>query len=76
MVNYSLKNEFVRDSENVFYTSYGIEAIDDLGNKVFLSDVFQNKNDAEKYIKLFNSEQLELIHLDQVIEDYLRFGVI
>ena len=76
MVRYEIKKEIIHNDVLGRYVSYGLYARDDSGNKVMMCDIFQNKEEAEKYISLFNDEQLEIVHLEQVIEDYLRYGSI
>lgn len=71
-VKYILRTDVVTDEENQKYTVYGITALDRFGNvlKTF-EDIFFKKQKAEKFIDLCNSEKLELVHLQDVIEDIL-----
>ena len=39
---------------------------------VYLEDVFTDPETANKYIRLFNEEQLDLIHLEEAVEDILH----
>ena len=57
-----------------FYTSFGIKAIENLSDLplVYVEDVFTDIETAQEYISLFNEEQLDLIHLEEIIEYILH----
>ncbi len=69
-VKYEVIEENLK-TEGLNYTSYGIIIYE--GTKVIrhISDVFLNKNEAVRYVKLFNDENLSPIHIDYVIEDII-----
>ena len=56
------------------YTSFGVAAVDTISGSqcVYIQDVFIDFETANKYISIFNEEQLDLIHLYDVIEDILH----
>lgn len=53
--------------------SYGLSARDDKGNAITIHDVFTVHSEAQRFVSLLNEEQLELVHLEQVISDYLQY---
>ncbi len=74
MIIYKLVEEIHDNDMLGHYTSFGIKASDSFSERenVYLEDVFTDPETANKYIRLFNEEQLDLIHLKEVIEDILR----
>lgn len=54
----------------------GIEAIETENGETVLKipDIFPNMAAAKKYVNVFNKEALELIHLSNVIDDFLQQG--
>ena len=70
MVNY----ELIREKDQTI--GYGIRACENNKTAIILHDVFLNYSDAKYCVELFNKEQLELVHLEQVVEDFLRFGTV
>ncbi len=74
MILYELIEEKHNNATIGYYTSFGINAVDSLSGKncVYIEDVFTDFKTAEKYITLFNEEQLDLIHLEEAIEDILH----
>lgn len=53
-------------------TVYGIDVIDSYGQVVqSVSDIFISKDKAEKFIAVCNSLKLSLVHLTDVIYDYI-----
>lgn len=74
MITYSIITEQNNGSKCGEYTSYGIDVSD--GERRFkIHDVFLDKQEALECVRLFNSEQLEIIHLEQVIDEILRYGL-
>ena len=74
MITYELVEENHNDNVLGYYTSFGIKAIETLSDLplVYVEDVFTDIETAQEYISLFNEEQLELIHLEEIIEDILH----
>ena len=74
MITYELVEENHNDNILGFYTSFGIKAIENLSDSplVYIEDVFIDIETAQEYISLFNDEQLDLIHLEEIIEDILH----
>ena len=74
MITYELVEENHNDNVLGYYTSFGIKAIETLSDLplVYVEDVFTDIETAQKYISLFNEEQLDLIHLEEAVEDILH----
>ena len=74
MITYELVEENHNDNVLGYYTSFGIKAIETLSDLplVYVEDVFTDIETAQEYISLFNEEQLDLIHLEDMIEDILH----
>lgn len=69
---YKLGSGYIFDEDGNAVVTYGIVAVDSEGNILkSVPDVFLDKAQAEKFIRLCNSQKLELIHLLDVIEDEL-----
>ena len=74
MITYELVEENHNDNVLGYYTSFGIKAIETLSDLplVYVEDVFTDIETAQEYISLFNEEQLDLIHLEEIIEYILH----
>ena len=74
MVTYNFTKELCHSDEIGEYDTFGINVFD--GNKKIktLHDVFLNEDDARRCVSLFNEEQLDVIHLEQIVDEYLQFG--
>lgn len=71
-VKYILRTDIIKDEGNRSYTVYGITATDMFGNALkTVKNIFLNIKQAEEFIELCNSEKLELVHLQDVVEDVL-----
>lgn len=71
-VIYKLRCDTVIDEDGCSYTVYGIAALNTFGEiLVIFDDIFFDKQKALDFINLCNTEGLELIHLNDVIEDLL-----
>lgn len=69
---YILRTDKVTDEEDNNFTVYGITAIDIFGTVLeTVPDIFFDKEKAEEFVALCNSEGLELCHLLSVCEDQL-----
>ena len=75
MVFYEVSMSEFTNNETGVYTSYGIKASDDSGSAIVIDDLFSDRSEAQKCADIFNKHQLELIHLDQMIEDCLKYGL-
>ncbi len=73
MVTYSVEEEHHFDSEIGDYTSYGITAAESGRILAVVNDVFTDYSEAESCAELLTSSQLSLIHLDQVLEEFLLY---
>ena len=69
-MHYEMKTKeiFIEGKE---YTAFGIAAVD--GGKVVLkfTDVFLNRTEAEKFVKLCNDLKLDVEQLRDVVEDVI-----
>lgn len=70
-VTYELVKEKFKDEDLGDYISYGIEVKKCNETEMHISDVFINKVEADKFIKLCNETELDPIHLEDVILDTL-----
>lgn len=69
---YRMRKDSAYDEDENKYTVYGIEAVDPKGNVALsFSDVFFDRQKAERFVNLCNKNGLELIHLADVVEDAL-----
>ena len=61
--------------ENMTYTAYGLLIVQEdekrNNNEVYITDVFTDLCAAKKFIKLCNDEQLEPVHIFDVLDDIL-----
>lgn len=75
MYNYSVFVEMLKNEDSVAYTAYGIVvcSMEDNERKEVLkiSDVSADKSRVEELVDLCNKEQLEPVHIYDVIEDFL-----
>lgn len=72
MFNYYLFGEKVVNPYVGEYETFGIAVLDENGNELLkVSDVSAKEDDARMVVDLCNKEQLEPIHLQDVIEDVL-----
>lgn len=76
MITYELVEAKYSDNILGHYTSFGIKAIESFSDLplVYVDDIFTDIETAQEYIKLFNDEQLDLIHLEEMIEDILHLS--
>lgn len=61
-------SEILTDVDNNRYIAYGIKCTE---NNYLVSDISTNGNKIDKFVKTLNTQQLDPIHLDDVIEDFL-----
>ena len=69
-IKYILHTEVIKGKNNNSFTLYGISAVNE--NKEILvthSGIFCELEEAVEFVNLCNSEELELVHLADVIED-------
>lgn len=72
MLRYIPFRERLYSDENKRYTAFGITIMDDQNNILLtVSDVFRKYSFAKKVCYKFTVGQLDLIHLYEVIDDYL-----
>ena len=76
MIQYQAIKEQHYQKETGGYTAWGIMGFHSsqaiyLSNSVYIPDVFLNEKEASDFAKLCNVLSLSLIHLPDVIEDYL-----
>ena len=66
---YELIEESILDEDNIAYISYGVRYTED---DIKISDITLNKESMLSFIALINRENLQPIHLKDVVEDYLQ----
>lgn len=68
---YKVKSEMIRTEEGGEYLSYGISV--SLGDTeiITVSDVTTDSSALEGLAELCNEEELDVIHLEDVIQDFL-----
>lgn len=73
MIRYEAFEETFNKGKFNSYVTFGVRAVDTISNTevVSISDVFTDQKTAEYFVELFNTQKLELIHLNDVIEDLL-----
>ena len=71
MFIYRVIEENLQDCEFESYIAYGISVCSDDTEMVlsYISDIFLEKERAEKLVKLCNESNLDPIHLREVVED-------
>ena len=71
-ITYELRTDIVNDEERCSYIVYGIMAKNIRGKTLqSIPDIFFDREKAEEFVNLCNSEKLELVHLMDVIEEIL-----
>lgn len=69
---YCMREDTVRGEEGKAYTAYGIDAISSEGKMLLsFSDVFFDRDSAERFAALCNGGNLPLYQLSEAIEDAL-----
>lgn len=71
MITYYVQEENLYHTEIGFYTSFGILALQNDKLIGHVSDVFEDREKADTFVKLCNESQLDIIHLYDVIDDAL-----
>ena len=72
-IAYILRCDTVTDEDDCPHIVYGITALNCFGKTLAtFADIFFDKQKAIDFVKLCNSERLELIHLADVVEDALE----
>ena len=69
---YQLRKDSISDEDGKPHLVYGIDILSSSG-KILKSipDIFLNEKEAKKFVTLCNSEELDIIHVYDVIEDVL-----
>lgn len=67
-----MRKDIIYDEERKAYTVYGIDAISSEGDILLtFSDVFFDRQKAERFVSMCNKGKLALIHLADAVEDAL-----
>ena len=78
MVKYYYVKEELHHPDIGNYTSYAISAYEHHNHKqtriAYISDVFLDESDAEKFIHICNTMELDPVHLADVIEEAIIFN--
>ncbi len=73
MTFYQLRKDILYQQDAGDYTSYGIDAFNSQSNVLIRSipDISLEKELLKNLISLCNDLQLDIIHLDDVVDDFL-----
>ena len=71
MVKFCWFSEIKSDGSGGHYDTYGIGAFDARGKKRFISDVDTDIERIRALVSALNAGRAELVHLDEIIENYL-----
>ncbi len=75
MIVYNIVKETINQPPLGKYIAYGVSVCSQQKNSckeiVYISDVFTDINMAQKFVELCNKEQLDPVHLPELIEDML-----
>jgi len=55
--------------------TYGILATDEMGKEVYLPDISTYRRIVDELAERFSREQVSLVHIREIIEDFLGIGV-
>ena len=71
MTEYRIFSKSVCDREKCIYETYGIEAYESGEVIRKVGDISTDKTAVSELVRLFNEEELSILHLDIAIEDFL-----
>lgn len=71
MTEYRIFSEFADDREKGGYETYGIAAYVSGEFIRAVRDISTDKSAVSELVRLFNKEELSILHLDIAIEDFL-----
>lgn len=74
MVTYKLIEEACQDDIAGNYISYGIICCNETTSILEIHDIFLSCSDAKKFIDKLNKYELDPIHIEQVVDEYLQYG--
>lgn len=70
---YQIREDRISDETGKEHIVYGIQAVDSAGHVVLaFPDVYFSRKKAERLVDLCNENQLELIHLADVVADAIQ----
>jgi hypothetical protein len=70
---YELTNNIIDGKENLRYTTYGVRALDSLGNpQAVYADVSTDRQSVEALVGKCNEGGLHLLHLEDVLLDLIE----
>jgi|GEM_PF-6230999 len=58
--------------ESHFYTAFGIAVAFDNGEEQIFSDISFNFEDVNSFVNQLNSHNIESVHFNDLIEDYME----
>jgi len=74
-INYKIIEETIHSEEFGEYNTFGLQVEEITNNDQceihILHDVTTNKDAATEMVRLFNEEQLEAIHFEEVVQDMI-----
>ncbi len=56
-------------------TTYGMLATDEMGNEVCIADISTCRRTVEELAALFDREQVSLVHIREILEDFWGIDV-
>lgn len=69
---YRMKETCLCDEQGTKWTVYGVEAVDATGNILScFSDVFFDRESAKSFVRACNEQEVELLHIRDVVDDAL-----
>ena len=71
MIVYCVRRDQLRDEDIGWYISFGIDIVEDGKPLRVIKDVSPNEKELRKLVSLLNKLQPSLIHIDDIIEDFI-----
>ena len=71
MIVYCVRRDQLRDEDIGRYISFGIDIVEDGKPLRVIKDVSPNEKELRKFVSLLNKLQPSLIHIDDIIEDFI-----
>lgn len=68
---YKMRKDKLMSEDNIHYVGYGIDAYSGLRRVKSIKDITPNKEQLARQIKIWNRCRISLVHLEDVIEDFL-----
>ncbi|MBQ8764507.1 MAG: hypothetical protein IJZ12_01110 [Clostridia bacterium] len=72
MIVYCVRRDQLRDEDIGRYISFGIDILKDGKPLRVIKDVSPNEKELRKLVSLLNKLQPSLIHIDDIIDDFIN----